>query len=91
MKYNGNVNDLKWIVKSAGKTKVLIAGGTKALTMSLFHETEEIMKAGASGLAIGRNVWQRNDPLAVSKVLREMIFNNLSYDKAIKEYRKCKK
>jgi len=29
IKYGGNVNDLKWAVKSAGRCKVVIAGGTK--------------------------------------------------------------
>ena len=57
MKYNGNKQDLKWIVKSAGKVKVLIAGGSKTSEASFLKEVKEVMSAGASGLAIGRNIW----------------------------------
>ena len=32
IKYNGNPKDLAWVVKSAGKTKVVVAGGTKEET-----------------------------------------------------------
>ncbi len=74
MKYNGNVNDLKWIVKSAGKAKVIIAGGAKVSEKELLKQTREIMRAGAAGLAIGRNVWQRDNPLEITKKLKEIIW-----------------
>lgn len=74
MKYNGNPEDLKWVVKSAGKTKVVIAGGTKKDEKEMIKETYEIMKAGACGLAIGRNVWQSKKPLELAKILKKIIF-----------------
>lgn len=74
MKYNGNPNDLRWIVKSAGKVKVVIAGGSKTDEESLLKEAKEVMGAGASGMAIGRNVWQSNKPLELTKKLKNIIF-----------------
>ncbi|MDD5156284.1 MAG: hypothetical protein PHF11_07385 [Candidatus Omnitrophica bacterium] len=74
MKYNGNKNDLQWVVKSAGKTKVVIAGGTKKEEQSFLEEAKDIMEAGAAGLAIGRNIWQHPRPLEIAQKLKEIIW-----------------
>ncbi len=36
---------------------------------------KDILSAGAIGLAIGRNIWQAEEPLEISKKLNEIIFN----------------
>jgi class I fructose-bisphosphate aldolase len=54
--YNGKFKDLQWAVKSAGKVKVVIAGGMKKGEKLLLKQAKEIMKAGCIGLAIGRNI-----------------------------------
>ena len=74
IQYNGNVNDLKWAVKSAGKTKVVIAGGVKKDEKLLLKQTKEIMDAGAIGLAIGRNIWQNKKPLKITNKIKKIIF-----------------
>lgn len=74
MKYNGNPKDLKWAVKSAGKTKVVIAGGIKEDEKNLLKQSKEIIVSGAIGLAIGRNVWQSNNPLELTQKLKKIIF-----------------
>ena len=33
-----------------------------------------VMEAGATGLAVGRNVWQNQDPLGMAAKLRKVIF-----------------
>lgn len=72
--YNGNLKDLKWAVKSAGKAKVVIAGGVKEDEKLLLKQTKDILKSGAIGLAIGRNVWQDKEPLKITEKLRRIIF-----------------
>ena len=72
--YNGNKNDLKWAVKSAGKTKVFIAGGIKKDEKELLKQAGDIMDAGATGLAIGRNIWQSKKPLEITKKLRKILW-----------------
>jgi class I fructose-bisphosphate aldolase len=76
MKYNGNINDLKWIMKSAGKTKILIAGGQKQDEASLLKEIKQLIDAGVYGIAIGRNVWQHNDPLEITKKIKKIVFKS---------------
>ncbi len=75
LKYNGNVKDLKWTVKSAEKTKVFIAGGSKEGEKDFIKEVKEMMKAGAAGIAVGRNVWQSDSPLELSRKIKKIIFD----------------
>ncbi len=72
--YTGDAESFAWVVKSAGKTGVLSQGGTKTNWLELEAEAKGVMKAGAKGLAVGRNVWQADDPLEVARKLNEIVF-----------------
>lgn len=74
LQYIGKEKDLKWAVKSAGKTKVVVAGGTKKGEKELLTQINEIMNSGCIGLAIGRNVWQHPKPLEITKQIKEIVF-----------------
>lgn len=74
MKYNGNPKDLGWAVKVAGKTKVVIAGGIKLNEKEFLKQAKDIMKSGAIGLAVGRNIWQSKNPIEITNKLRKIIF-----------------
>jgi fructose-bisphosphate aldolase, class I len=74
IQYVGKLKDLKWAVKSAGKTKVVVAGGAKKEEKEFLNQVKEIMNAGCIGLAIGRNVWQNKNPLEITKKIREIIW-----------------
>lgn len=73
IKYDGNLDDLKWAVHVAGKTKVVIAGGVKSDEKNFLKQVKEIMNAGATGLAVGRNIWQSKKPVELSNKLRKII------------------
>ena len=52
-----------------------MSGGPKAPTDDDFlRQVKGVMEAGATGLAVGRNVWQNSDPLAMADKLRKIIF-----------------
>lgn len=72
--YSGNPRDLNWAVKSAGKTKIVIAGGIKKTEKILLKQVREIMKAGAIGLAIGRNIWQSKEPVKITNKIKKIIW-----------------
>ncbi len=74
IKYNGKIADLKWAVKNAGKTRVIIAGGVKKNERELLRQVREIVDAGAIGLAIGRNIWQNKKPLEITKKIKKVIW-----------------
>lgn len=49
----------KKVVRSAGRCMVLFSGGSKKSDEDMLHKVEICMKAGATGLIFGRNMWQR--------------------------------
>lgn len=75
IKYNGDPESFSWVVKSAGRAKVFVVGGSKTETPEeLYSTTAEILEAGAVGLAIGRNVWQSPEPIRVAEQLAKLIY-----------------
>ncbi len=62
------------VVKSAGKTLVLISGGEKEPDDELLEKARHSFNAGATGLIFGRNTWQRpyDDALKLMGELREI-------------------
>ena len=76
IKYGGKKDDLKWAVESAGRTKVVIAGGVKKNEKDFLKDVKNIMDSGAIGVAVGRNVWQSKDPLGITKKIKKIIWEN---------------
>ena len=74
IKYGGKKDDLKWAVKSAERTKIVIAGGVKKNEKKFLKDVKDIMGSGAIGLAVGRNVWQAKDPLGITKKIKKIIW-----------------
>ena len=71
--YDENFKDLKWAVKSAGKMKVVIAGGAKEEESEFLAQVKDIVKSGALGLAVGRNIWQSKEPLEITAKLKKIM------------------
>lgn len=76
MKWNGKIKDLKWAVKSAGRTKIVISGGSKKSENAFLKEVKSVISSGAAGLAIGRNVWQSKNPLELTEKIQKIIWKN---------------
>ncbi len=74
IKYCGSKECFAQAVKAAGKTKVVLSGGPKVSDKEFLEVVKNIMEAGAIGIAVGRNVWQRENPLEITKKLKEIIF-----------------
>lgn len=73
--YTGDPESFKWVVKNAGKTLVVVQGGTLMKDEEFITEVKGIMSTGAVGMAIGRNVWQSEHPVEMAKKIAEAIFN----------------
>jgi len=74
IRYTGDSASFKWVVQSAGKTKVVVMGGSKESEETFLERTRTVMEAGAIGLAVGRNVWQAEKPLAVAEKIAQIIW-----------------
>ena len=73
--WNGNKSDLEWAVKAAGKCRLVVAGGLKTDERTLLKQSRDAMQAGATGIAIGRNIWQAKNPLELTKKIKKIIWN----------------
>jgi fructose-bisphosphate aldolase, class I len=86
IKYTGDPLSFAWAVRSAGKAKVFMSGGPKAATDDAFlSQVRGAIDAGATGIAVGRNVWQHPEPLKMADLLRQVVFENLQIAAAPKK------
>jgi len=74
VKNTGSIDGFKRVVESAAPTKVVMSGGAMTNTDEEFLGTVgDVLAAGAIGVAVGRNIWQRQDPLLLAQKLRKLI------------------
>ncbi|HOX96508.1 MAG TPA: hypothetical protein PLI45_03965 [Candidatus Woesebacteria bacterium] len=74
--YTGDPESFNWVVRAAGRTGVLAQGGKKIDWENLEEEISGVMKAGSAGIAIGRNIWQNENPDEVSKKIAEIVYGS---------------
>lgn len=72
--YPGNIDAMKWVVASAGRCKVISAGGSKQPDAEFLGKVKDIMAGGGAGLAVGRNVWQNDSPMKITEEIKKIIF-----------------
>ncbi|MBM3229833.1 fructose-bisphosphate aldolase, partial [Candidatus Parvarchaeota archaeon] len=72
--YPGNIDAMKWVVASAGRCKVISAGGSKQPDGEFLAKVRDIMAGGGCGLAVGRNVWQNDNPMKITEEIKKVIF-----------------
>jgi len=75
IKYSGSEETFRKAVQSAGKTKVVLSGGPKIGDDKILKIIESAIKAKATGIAVGRNVFQHQDPLAITEKIKKIVFN----------------
>ena len=77
VKYTGSPESFRWVVQSAFPTKVVMSGGPMTKTDEEFlSRVADVLTAGAAGIAVGRNIWQRKDPLLISERIRQIVFGS---------------
>jgi class I fructose-bisphosphate aldolase len=77
VKYTGSPESYRWVVQAAAPTKVVMSGGPLTKSDNEFlSRVEDVLAAGAAGIAVGRNVWQRQDPLIISHKIRQLTFGS---------------
>ena len=71
---------IRQCVESAGRSLVVLSGGSKIEDLKLLEQTEFIMKAGGSGVIYGRNVWQRewSEALEIVAEIKESLLANVT-------------
>lgn len=83
------LNSLKIATLAAGNTNVICSGGESKPTKEFLKELyEQITFGGTKGNATGRNIFQRSltDAIALTYAISSIVYDNKSYEEALKIY-----
>lgn len=72
IQYGGNMEDYQAVISSCFKPLVIL-GGSKQTQDQLLQQVQGALSAGASGVAVGRNIWQASIPRKVASALVEVV------------------
>ena len=69
---------IRQVVQSAGRSLVVLSGGSRVDDDKLLEQTRLIMEAGGSGVIFGRNVWQRewNQAVGIIDQIKETLIKS---------------
>jgi class I fructose-bisphosphate aldolase len=73
-KYPGNQDDWEHLESVVGDLKTVMSGGSKRSDRAFLEDVEDTMKVGGNGLAVGRNIFQREEPEQLLDKLEGVIF-----------------
>lgn len=81
--YTGDIESFNFVTESCC-VPVLIAGGPKTnSTREFIQMVEDSLKAGGSGLSVGRNIFQHNNPALLSSALSALVHQEKSLDEVM--------
>lgn len=79
----GTVEDFKRIVGSCFVPVIVLGGAAMNNDLDLLCMTYDAIKAGAAGIAIGRNVWQHKNPAAIARSLCAVVHEGAKVEEAL--------
>jgi class I fructose-bisphosphate aldolase len=70
---------VRQVVESAGRSLVVLSGGSRIDDDQLLGQTRYIMEAGGSGVIYGRNVWQRghSEAIEIIEQIKEIMLSSV--------------
>jgi DhnA family fructose-bisphosphate aldolase class Ia len=80
----GSVDEFRAIVDACFVPVVVLGGASMGNDGALFEMVRNSMDAGASGIAMGRNVWQHREPAKVARSLQALVHEDASVAAALK-------
>jgi class I fructose-bisphosphate aldolase len=84
VKYPGSQAAMERVCEMAAPSKVLMSGGSRTDDRAFLEQVAAVMDAGAGGLAVGRNVWQRENPGEFLDMLEQVIYEGASAEEALR-------
>jgi len=71
--YTGSKESFSKVVRDANFVPVVAAGGEEKFELDFLEMVKDIIDSGAAGLAVGRNVWKKNNGLFILKQIRRIV------------------
>lgn len=78
--------DFDKVVQACGNVPVVIAGGKKIEEKKALNMAKNAIDQGASGVDMGRNIFQSDNPVGMIKAVRAIVHEGASVDEAFEIY-----
>lgn len=82
--FTGSAESFRTVIESSSGTPILMAGGPKVSIEEFLQKAHAAIQAGAAGVCVGRNVFQRPEGKEVTAALGSIIHGNKSVAEAMK-------
>lgn len=80
---DGSVDDFKAIVDATFVPIIVLGGAAMGDDEALLSMVKKAIDAGAAGIAVGRNVWQHENPAGIAKALYSVVHDDASVESAL--------
>ncbi len=83
--YTGSWDTFREVVKASSGIPVLMSGGAPRRNfMDFLRDVEDVMKAGAQGVVVGRNVFMHENPALAIRAVMKIVHEGLTAEEAFK-------
>ena len=83
--YTGSIETFRKVVEGC-PVPIVIAGGPRMDNeRKVLEMVEGAIKAGAVGVAFGRNIWQHKNPSGMIRAIGRIVYENATVDEALNE------
>lgn len=87
--YTGSIDSFREVVNGCS-IPVIIAGGDVTDVNKILNNSYEAIQAGAAGVAYGRNVFQSDNPMELTKALSNIVHKGMRVDEVLSLLKKDK-
>jgi class I fructose-bisphosphate aldolase/fructose-bisphosphate aldolase/2-amino-3,7-dideoxy-D-threo-hept-6-ulosonate synthase len=77
------VTGFEKVIRGCYKPVVILGGSKRGTTREIFTEVRAALDAGAAGVTMGRNIWESDNPEAMTAALAALIHEDASVEKAM--------
>lgn len=86
--YTGSFESFKELCESVYVPVLILGGSKKVPEQQLLGDIKDALEAGGGGIAMGRNIWNHEDPARYAGAIAKIIHEGSSVDAALKELNK---
>lgn len=83
VKFPGSRTAMENVVDGTGKMKLVMSGGSKTSDRDFLEDVHATIAAGGNGLAVGRNIFQRENPQEMLDMLEKVIYDGKTPEKVL--------
>ena len=82
-KYPGKQEDWQRLEENVGDLKTVMSGGSKRSDKAFLQDVQDTLEVGGNGLAVGRNIFQRENPEKLLDKLEGVIFEGKTAEEVL--------